>query len=64
MFLDCFGYVSLMLLGCSKDSLDMFDVGSKHVLKDVSVVFRYASEMFETCFRNVSETLERLFRDA
>ena len=57
MFLDCFGYVSLMFLGCSKDSLDMFDVGSKHVLKDVSVVFRYASEMFETCFRNVSETL-------
>ena len=55
MFLDCFGYVSLMFLGCSKDSLDMFDVGSKHVLKDVSVVFRYASEMFATCFRNVSE---------
>ena len=55
MFLDCFGYVSLMFLGCSKDSLNMFDVGSKHVLKDVSVVFRYASEMFETCFRNVSE---------
>ena len=44
-----------MFLGCSKDSLDMFDVGSKHVLKDVSVVFRYASEMFETCFRNVSD---------
>ena len=55
MFLECFRYVSLMFLGCSKDSLDMFDVGSKHVLKDVSVVFRYASEMFETCFRNVSE---------
>ena len=55
MFLDCFGYVSLMFPGCSKDSLDMFDVGSKHVLKDVSVVFRYASEMFATCFRNVSE---------
>ena len=55
MFLECFWYVSLMFLGCSKDSLDMFDVGSKHVLKDVSVVFRYASDMFETCFRNVSE---------
>ena len=55
MLLACFGYVSLMLLRCSTNSLDMFDVGSKHVLKDVSVVFRYASEMFETCFRNVSE---------
>ena len=55
MFLDCFGYVSLMFLGCSKDSLDMFNVGCKHVLKDVSVVFRNASEMFETCFINVSE---------
>ena len=48
-----------MFLGYSKDVLDMFDVGSKHVLKDVSVVFRNASEMFETCFRNVS----KLFRD-
>ena len=30
MFWECFGYVSLMFLGYSKDVLDMFDVGSKH----------------------------------
>ena len=33
MFLECFGYVSLIFLGYSKDSkdvLDMLDVGSKH----------------------------------
>ena len=31
MFLECFGYVPLMFLGCSKDILDMFNFGSKHV---------------------------------